>query len=159
MTTSHNTRQHFALIHVHSGAHGPEVTVTYTRKNLKWNNFRHGLKIISLNIGLDNGSEEKIWEYISFPQLFGMACKLPVALNTDMQSIAFRYSTFIISFLTSCYIVSKRWPTSEWEKKSLFFFTRKFRQRLDSEGEVVTFKSWHDAIHCLTHVWRITRVT
>ena len=50
-----------------------------------------------------------------------MACKLPVALNTDMRSIAFRYSTFIISFLTSCYIVSKWWPTSEWEKNLSFF--------------------------------------
>ena len=28
--------------------------------------------------------------YIFFLQLFGMACKLPVALNTDMLSVAFR---------------------------------------------------------------------
>ena len=32
---------------------------------------------------------EKLWEDI-FLQLFGMACKLPVALNTDMRSVAFR---------------------------------------------------------------------
>ena len=50
-----------------------------------------------------------------------MACKLPVALNTDMWSIAFRYSTFIILFLTSYYIVSKWWLTSERKKKTSFF--------------------------------------
>ena len=87
-----------------------------------------------------------------------MACKLPVALNTDMWSIAFRYSTFIILFLTSYYIVSKWWLTSEREKKTSFFFARKFRQRLDSEGEVVTFSldmTLFTASHTcdVSHVW------
>ena len=50
-----------------------------------------------------------------------MACKLPMALNTDMRSIEFRYSIFIILFLTSYYIVSKWWPTSEWRKKLSLF--------------------------------------
>ena len=32
---------------------------------------------------------KKLWEYI-FLQLFEMACKIPVAPNTDMGSVAFR---------------------------------------------------------------------
>ena len=32
---------------------------------------------------------KKLWEHI-FLQLFGMACKLPVALNTGTLSVAFR---------------------------------------------------------------------
>ena len=57
---------------------------------------------------------KKIWEHISFLQLFGMAYKSPVALNKDMRSVAFRYSTFIILSLTSYFIVSKWWPITEW---------------------------------------------
>ena len=40
--------------------------------------------------------------------------------------------------------------------KNLIFFARKFRQQLESKGEVVTFTSWHGAFHCLAHLWRIT---
>ena len=120
MTTSHNTRKHFALSHAHFRTDGPKVTVLYIGQNLKSNTFRLGLKNIALSIGLDNGWEEKIIGLCIFLQLFGMACKLPVALNTDMRSLAFR-----LSFLTSYFIVSKWWPISEWNK-SYFFAARKF---------------------------------
>ena len=33
---------------------------------------------------------KKLWEHIYFLQLFGMACKLPAALDIDMRSVAFR---------------------------------------------------------------------
>ena len=62
----------------------------------------------------------------------------------------FDYLTIIILFLSSYFIVSKWWPLSEGNKH--FFSAPKFRQRLDSEGEAVTFRSWHNAYHCLTHV-------
>ena len=58
MTTSHNTRQHFAFSHAHSGTDGPEVTVIYTGQNLKSNAFRLGLKKIYFSIGLDNGKRK-----------------------------------------------------------------------------------------------------
>ena len=64
---------------------------------------------------------KKLWEYILL-QLFEMACKIPVA----------------ILLLTSYFIASKWWPISE-RNNLMFFSARKFRQRLDSEGEVVTF--------------------
>ena len=120
MTTSHNTRKHFALSHAHFRTDGSKVTVLYIRQNLKSNTLRLGLKNIALSIGLDNGWEEKIIGLCIFLQLFGMACKLPVALNTDMRSLAFR-----LLFLTSYFIVSKWWPISEWSK-SYFFAARKF---------------------------------
>ena len=63
---------------------------------------------------------KKLLDYVFFLQLFGMACKLPVALNTGMRSLAFR-----LLFLTSYFIVSKWWPISEWNK-SYFFAARKF---------------------------------
>ena len=50
MTTSHNTRQHFAFSHAHSGTDGPEVTVIYTGQNLKSNAFRLGLIVRGKNI-------------------------------------------------------------------------------------------------------------
>ena len=66
MTTSHNTRQHFALSRAHSRTDGPEVTVIYTGRNLKPNTFRLVLKENSMSIGLDNGSEEKNYRVIYF---------------------------------------------------------------------------------------------
>lgn len=60
MMTSHNTRRHFALSHAHFRTDVPEVTVIYIGQSLKSNTFRHGLKNITLSIGLDNGYEEKI---------------------------------------------------------------------------------------------------
>ena len=42
-----------------------------------------------------------------FLQPFGMAHKLPVALNTDMDPSRFDHSTFIILFVASYFIVSK----------------------------------------------------
>ena len=87
-----------------------------------------------------------------------MACKLPMALNTDMRSIAFRYSTFIILFLTSYYIVSKWWPTSEWKKKTLFFFARKIvaagqrgRSLLLSSLDMTLFTASHTCD--VSHAW------
>ena len=50
---------------------------------------------------------KKIWEHTFFLQPFGMAHKLPVALNTDMDPSRFDYSTFIILFVASYFIVSK----------------------------------------------------
>ena len=50
----------------------------------------------------------------------------------------FDYSTFVILLLTSYFIASKWWPISE-RNNLMFFSARKFRQRLDSEVEVVTF--------------------
>ena len=55
LTTSLNTRQHFAPSHTHSRTDGPEVAVIKIGLNLKSNTFRHGMKNISLSIGLDNG--------------------------------------------------------------------------------------------------------
>ena len=98
MTTSHNTLQHFAFSHAHSRTDGPEVTVIYTGQNLKSNAFRLGLKNISFSIGLDNGKRKKS----IFLQLFGMACKLPVALNTDMRSVAFRF--FSLRYFISLFV-------------------------------------------------------
>ena len=98
MTTSHNTRQHFAFSHAHSGTDGPEVTVIYTGQNLKSNAFRLGLKKIYFSIGLDNGKRKK---HI-FLQLFGMAYKLPVALNTDKRSVAFRF--FSLRYFISLFV-------------------------------------------------------
>ena len=98
MTTSHNTLQHFAFSHAHSRTDGPEVTVIYTGQNLKSNAFRLGLKNIYFSIGLDNGKRKK---HI-FLQLFGMACKLPVALNTDKRSVAFRF--FSLRYFISLFV-------------------------------------------------------
>ena len=41
-------------------------------------------------MGLDNGYEEKKYGNIFFLQLFGMTCKLLVALNKDIRSVAYR---------------------------------------------------------------------
>ena len=60
MTTSHNTRKHFALSHAHFRTDGPKVTVLYIGQNLKSNTFRLGLKNIALSIGLDNGWEATV---------------------------------------------------------------------------------------------------
>ena len=59
----------------------------FTRKNLNLITLRLGLKKISISNRLDNGQEEKI---IFFKPLFGTACNLLVALNTDTQYVAFR---------------------------------------------------------------------
>ena len=61
----------------------------YTGQNLKFNTFRLGLKNISISNRLDHGQEEKIIYITIFLPLFGMACNLPVALNTDTRSVAF----------------------------------------------------------------------
>ena len=98
MTTSHNTLQHFAFSYAHSRTDGPEVTVIYTGQNLKSNAFRLGLKNIYFSIGLDNGKRKKH----NFLQLFGMACKLPVALNTDKRSVAFRF--FSLRYFISLFV-------------------------------------------------------
>ena len=75
------------LCHAHLRTDGPVVTVMYTGQNLQLNAFWLGLKNISLSNRLDNGQEQKI---IFFLPLFGMACNLSVALNTDTRSVAFR---------------------------------------------------------------------
>ena len=75
---------------------------------------------------------------ISFKPLFRMACNLPVALNTDTRSIAFRYFDLFTEstlFLTSYFIVSKWWLVRKWNN----FFSA--RHQLDSEGEVATSRS------------------
>ena len=61
-----------------------------------------------------------------------MACKAPVALNTDMRSVVFRLFNlrYFISQLVFHSLLNR----------ILFFSARKFRQQLDSEGEVVTFR-------------------
>ena len=61
----------------------------YTGQNLKFNTFRLGLKNISISNRLDHGQEEKLIYITIFFPLFGMACNLPVALNTDTRSVAF----------------------------------------------------------------------
>ena len=66
---------------------------------------------------------KKFWEYIFFLQLFGMACKLPVALNIDMRSAAL---ALVILFLISYFVFFKWWPITEWNK-SHFFPARKVR--------------------------------
>ena len=66
----------------------------------------------------------------------------------------FDYSTFVILFLTSYFVVSKWWTISE-SNKFYFLSARKFRQQLNSRGEFVTFRSWHNSFHCLTNVWPI----
>ena len=113
------------------------------------------LKNISLSIGLDIVvKRKKLWEYI-FLKLFGMACKLPVALNTDVRSVAFRL--FNLCYFISHFVFhSLQMLAYIRMEQILFFSTRKFRQQLDSKGEFVTFWSWHDAFHCCTHVRRIT---
>ena len=75
------------------------------RRNLKSNTFQHGLRNISLSTGLDNGEEEKVMR-IYFLQLFGMACKLPVALNTDMRSVVFRL--FNLHYFISHFVFHSR---------------------------------------------------
>ena len=82
---------------------------------------------------------KKLWEFF-FLQLFRMACKLPVALNTDMRSVAFRLFKlhyFISHFLFHTHLFSYLYQNG----KNLIFFARKFRQQLESKGEVVTFTS------------------
>ena len=65
----------------------------------------------------------------------------------------FDYSTFVILFLTSYFVVSKWWTISE-SNKFYFLSARKFRQQPNSRDELVTFRSWHNSFHCLTNVWR-----
>ena len=98
---------------------------------------------------------KKLWEHIFFYScLEWRANYLWLWIQTCYLS-RFDYSTFVVLFLTSYIIVSNWWPIREWNK-SYFFSARKFRQQLSSRDEVGTFRSWHDAFHCLTHVWRIT---
>ena len=58
-----------------------------------------------------------------FLQLFGMACKLPVALNTDMRSVAFQLFNlyYFILFLTPYFVVSEMVAYNRMEQ-ILFFF-------------------------------------
>ena len=53
-----------------------------------------------------------------FLQLFGMVCKLPVALNADMRFVAFQL--FNHHYFISYFIVSKWWPISQWNKSYFF---------------------------------------
>ena len=97
---------------------------------------------------------KKLWEHIFFYScLEWRANYLWLWIQTCYLS-RFDYSTFVVLFLTSYFIISNWWPIREWNK--YFFSARKFRQQLSSRDEVGTFRSWHDAFHCLTHVWRIT---
>ena len=80
-----------------------------------------------------------------------MACKLPMALNTDMRSIAFRYWTFIILFLTSYYIVSKWWPTSEWKKKELSFFRSQISVAAGQRGRSLLLSSLDMTLFTASH--------
>ena len=75
-----------------------------------------------------------------FLQLFGMACKLFVALNTDMQSVMFRL--FNLRYFISPFVFQSLNGSLYQNGTNLTFFSaRKFRHRLDSEDEVVTFRS------------------
>ena len=149
-------QQYFALSHAHSRTDGPVVTVTYTGQNLKSNTFQHGLKKYFFEYRMQWWLRGKNYEniYIFYSCLEWCANYLWLWMQT-CDLLRFNYSTIIILFLTSYFIVSKWWPISQWNK-SYFFSTSKFRQWLDSEGDVVTFRSWHDAFYCLTHEWRIT---
>ena len=98
---------------------------------------------------------KKLWEYLFFYSCLEWCANYLWLWMQTCDLLRFNYSTIIILFLTSYFIVSKWWPISQWNK-SYFFSTSKFRQWLDSEGDVVTFRSWHDAFYCLTHEWRIT---
>ena len=80
---------------------------------------------------------KKLWEYIFYSCLKWRAKYLWLRIQTCDPS-RFDYSTFVILLLTSYFIASKWWPISE-RNNLMFFSARKFRQRLDSEGEVVTF--------------------
>ena len=65
---------------------------------------------------------KKLWEHIFFLQLFGMACKLHVALNTDLRSVAFRLFNPRYFVSHPYFVVFKWWPMTEWNK--FFFFFR-----------------------------------
>ena len=106
MTTSHNTRQHFAFSHAHSGTDGPEVTVIYTGQNLKSNAFRLGLIVRGKNIFFCSCLE---WR----------ANYLWLWIQTSDPS-RFDFSAFVILFLSSYFEVSKWWPIPEWNKSYFF---------------------------------------
>ena len=116
MTTSHNTRQHFAFSHAHSGTDEPEVTVIYTGQNLKSNAFRLGLKKIYFSIGLDNGKRKK---HIFCSCLEWRTNYLWLWIQTSDPS-RFDFSAFVILFLSSYFEVSKWWPIPEWNKSYFF---------------------------------------
>ena len=66
-----------------------------------------------------------------------MACKLHVALNTDLRSVAFRLFKTRYFVSHPYFVVFKWWPMTEWNKSN-FFSARKFRQQLKGRNEVVT---------------------
>ena len=96
---------------------------------------------------------KKLWEHINFYSCLEWRANYLWLWIQTCDLSRFDYSAFVTLFLTLYFIVSKCWPLKEW---NIFFFARKFRQQLNSRDEIVTFMSWHDAFHCLTHVWRIT---
>ena len=112
---------------------------------------------VYLCMELDNGYKEKNMGIYIFLQLFGMTRKLLIALNKDIRSVAYRL--FNLHYFLSHFVFhSLKLVAYIRMDQILFFFARKFRQQSDSEGEVVTFRSWRwgqDAFHYLTH----TRVT
>ena len=96
---------------------------------------------------------KKLWEHINFYSCLEWRANYLWLWIQTCDLSRFDYSAFVTLFLTLYFIVSKWWPLKEW---NIFFFARKFRQQLNSRDEIVTFMSWHEAFHCLTHVWRIT---
>ena len=82
---------------------------------------------------------KKLWEHIFFYSCLEWRVNyLRLRLQTYDLS-RFNYSTFVILFLTSYFIVSKWWPMTELNK-SYFFCARKFRKQQSSRDEVVTFR-------------------
>ena len=119
LTSLRSKRLKIILVHFRNVKEEFEVTVICTGQNVKLNSFRFWLKNISISNRLDNGQEEKM---IPFKPLFRMARNLPVALNTDTRSIAFRYFDLFTEstlFLTSYFVVSKWWLVLKWNN---FFF-------------------------------------
>lgn len=65
-----------------------------------------------------------------FLPLFGIACNLSVAVNTDTPSIAFRWFNLFresVLLLTAYFIVTKWWLVAKW--KNLFFSLNSRRER------------------------------
>ena len=68
-----------------------------------------------------------------------MACKVSVALNTDIRSVVFLF--FSLLYFISRLVFHSLQNRIRMQLTNLNFFSaRKFRQPLDSEGEVVTFR-------------------
>ena len=72
--------------------------------------------------------------------MFGVAHKLPVAINTDMRSVAFRL--FNLHYFISHFVFHSLLMVAYNRTEQIFFFlARKFRQLLNNRDEVVTFRS------------------